>query len=465
MDNLPQVLICDDDSSFHQLVKTSLKGKYGCRSTYNTDEAINVLKNHTIDVILLDIQMRTPEEGLKAIPLFRAIDDDIAVVMISSLKDFKIIQEAVRLGAIDYVEKDSEPDELVHSLARIFEKKELLKRNIQHKTEVIKQARSHVLIGETSDMVALKKTIDRVRQSNANVLISGETGTGKEIVARLLRKTLPDGSLEPFIAIDSATIQSSTAESFLFGHEKGAFTGAEKTTKGVFEEAHGGLVYFDELANMPYDIQAKLLRVLQEKEISRLGSSKVIKLDFRVVCATNQDLQELGRSGHFKTDLFQRINVLPIQIPPLRERKEDIPLLIEYLLQKHGAGKSGLTLAADTLICLQGYPWPGNVRELSNLVSYLVTMTESSEVSISDLPARFRNAPAPSSNEAEDSAGFYTKVAQFEKDILKNEYGRMKGNVSRMALALGMDRSHLHNKLKEYGIHVGAAKTTNAAIN
>src|SRR6185295_4562387 len=167
-------------------------------------------------------------------------------------------------------------------------------------------------------IVHLRKTIDKLAASNANVLITGETGTGKEVVARQLRRKLSDGSLAPFVSVDSATIQSSTAESLLFGHEKGAFTGAEKMTKGIFEEANGGVVYFDEIGNMPLDIQAKLLRVLQEKEISRLGSSKSIQLDFRVVCATNRDLDEMARAGQFKPDLLQRLNVLPVQLTPLR---------------------------------------------------------------------------------------------------------------------------------------------------
>ncbi|OFZ53225.1 MAG: hypothetical protein A2428_06190 [Bdellovibrionales bacterium RIFOXYC1_FULL_54_43] len=463
MDRPPQVLICDDDQLFHLAVKQSLKNVYACRSAYNTDEAIAILSKNPFDAILLDIQMRTSDEGLRAISRLKECDPDIAIIMSSGLTDFNAVREAMRLGATDYVVKDFEQNELTHVISRALERRSLLQRREQQNFEVLAQQRQHVLVGRSLHILALRKTIERIRQSPANAVITGETGTGKEVVARQLRRTLVDGSLAPFVAVDSATIQSSTAESLLFGHEKGAFTGAEKTTKGIFEEANGGIVYFDEISNMPLEIQAKLLRVLQEKEVVRLGSARVIQLSFRVICATNKDLDQMVREGKFKDDLLQRLNVLPIELAPLRQRKEDIPLLVEHFLSKQPASAASLRFTPEAVDLLQSYSWPGNIRELGNLVSYLVAMVEGPEVDISDLPPKFRDAVrCPANSPAPDpvpkDGTFYDRVAEFERGILADEYSKMKGNISRLALVLGMDRSHLYTKLREYRIHSGRSE-------
>ncbi|MBC7691448.1 MAG: sigma-54-dependent Fis family transcriptional regulator [Methylotenera sp.] len=457
---LPQVLICDDDQTFHLAVKYSLKGRFQCRSAMNGDEALAIVRNHPIDLILLDVQMRTPDEGLRYLPRLKEADEDLAIIMSSGLSDFKTVKEALKLGATDYVPKDFDPNELMLTLERALERRSLLQRNEQINFEAQTSQSRYPMVGTTPEMLALRKKIEKFRQSNANVLILGETGTGKEVVARQLRRTFPDGTLMPFVAVDSSTIQGSTAESHLFGHEKGAFTGADKTTKGIFEEANGGIVYFDEVANMSLEIQAKLLRVLQEKEITRMGSARVIPLEFRVVCATNRDLDEMVKAGLFKDDLVQRLNVLPIELPPLRDRREDIPALVAHFIQKENLGN--LTFNEEALKTLQDYSWPGNIRELGNLVSYVLAMTEGSEVEVSDLPPKIRDSARNRARAPNDTAvipgspmdgDFYSKVAEFEKKILAHEYQVQQGNVSQLALALGMDRSHLYAKLREYGIH------------
>ena len=462
---LPQVLICDDDAVFQLGVKQALKGKYECRTAYNTDEGLAILRNHPVDILLLDIQMRSANEGLQSIPKFLEIDPDLAIAMVSSMTDYKSVREAMTLGAADYLGKDSEPDELMLAISRILERRMLLKRKGQQNFEALSTQRQHSMVGQSPAIKNLHRTIERLRNSPANVVIFGETGTGKEVVARQLRRTLPDGSLAPFVAVDSSTIQSTTAESMLFGHEKGAFTGAEKTTKGIFEEANGGIVYFDEIANMPLEIQAKLLRVLQEKEVARLGSSKVMQLEFRVVCATNKDLEEMVRAGQFKDDLLQRLSVLPVDLPPLRDRKEDIPLLIEHFLKKQPGASGSFKFTEDAVQILQEYKWPGNIRELSNLVSYVVAMSEGNEVDLADLPPKLRDAATktthsiPATWTGSEGSTFYEQVSGFEKTILKREYEKHAANVSKMALALGMDRSHLYTKLKEYGLHTAKGRT------
>jgi DNA-binding NtrC family response regulator len=457
MSRLPQILICDDDQVFHLAVKHSLKGRYEFRSAFNAAEAVTILKKQQFELLVLDIQMRTEDEGLKHIPVFREIDPDLSIVMSSSLKDFATVREAMRLGANDYVPKDFDPDELAITFQQVLEKRALLKRNAQQNFEAVTNQKHHVMIGECPEIVALRKTIERVRASNANVVITGETGTGKEVVARQLRGVNADGSLAPFVAVDSSTIQSTMAESMLFGHEKGAFTGAERSTAGIFEEANGGIVYFDEIVNMPLDIQAKLLRVLQEKEVTRLGSSRTLQLEFRVVCATNQDLDEMARNGKFKADLLQRLNVIPIQLPPLKARKSDIPLLLAHYADRNRAGGKRVSFTPEALELLQSYPWPGNIRELSNLVSYLTVMTDGTELDVADLPPKIRDqavaAGAGGATYSVAGGTFYEKVSEFEKQVLKQAYQDSQGNVSRLALTMGMDRSHLYSKLKQYGIH------------
>jgi DNA-binding NtrC family response regulator len=451
---LPIVVICDDDATFHLAVKHTLKGRYDCRSAYHGDEALALVRNHPVAVLLLDIQMRTHDEGLRYLPRLLEADPDLAIVMSSAMTDFPTVREAMRLGAVDYVPKDFDPDDLGLTIARVLERRQLLLRQERQNYEVSSVQRRHVMIGETPAMTALRRTIEKFRASGANVLITGETGTGKEVVARQLRGTLPDGSLAPFVAVDSATIQSSTAESLLFGHERGAFTGAERTTKGIFEEAHGGIVYFDEIGNMPLDIQAKLLRVLQEKEITRMGSSRVIELEFRVVCATNRDLEAMARAGQFKDDLLQRLNVLPVSLPPLRERAADIPALAAHFAAQE-RGTEAPRFTPEALSAFHAYDWPGNIRELCNTVAYLLTMAETNEIDLADLPPRIRDRAARLAPTASPRSGgtFYAQVGEFERGILSRAYSEHEGNVSRMALALGMDRSHLHHKLKEHGIH------------
>ncbi len=461
----PKLLICDDDSLFHMAVKHSLKGKYECRSAYNSDEAIAILRQNQIDVILLDVQMRTPDEGLRAIPKILDLDPELTIIMSSGLTDYKTVREAMKLGASDYMAKDFDPDELEIALDGATERKRLVRRSDMAEFEARSAQSQHVMIGRSQKIEALRKSIERIRRSAANVVIFGETGTGKEVVARQLRGTLPDGALAPFVAIDSSTIQSSTAESVLFGHEKGAFTGADRSTRGIFEEAAGGIVYFDEIANMPLEIQAKLLRVIQEHEVMRLGSSKPIQVEFRVVCATNRDLSEMAAKGQFKDDLFQRLNVLPLELPPLRERIEDIPLLIEHFVRKIDRRGANLCFTEEAVALLQRYPWPGNVRELGNLISYVVAMTDGDEVDVADLPPRLRESrhalnqgttpnAIQSVDGSADGGSFYERVSSFERSILSDAYRATSGNVSKLALKLGMDRSHLHSKLKEYGIHI-----------
>jgi len=470
--NRGQILICDDDILFQIETKRHLASHFDCEVANHGDDALEVVKKRSIDLVLLDIHMRTEGEGFQFIPTLLEADPDLEIVIISHSNDFQSARKALQLGASDYVVKDRPEEELVHTVEKVLQRRSLLKRQQQQNFEASLSHSYNILVGKHPSVQKLLTIAEKIRARPANVVILGETGTGKELVARQLRRTLPDGSLVPFLAVDSATIQSSMAESILFGHEKGAFTGADKTTKGLFESANGGIVYFDEISNMPLSIQAKLLRVLQEKEVTRLGSSKNIQLNFQVVCATNKNLEEMVARGEFKEDLLQRLNVITIEAPPLRERIVDIPFLLEHFTRKWTHPLGRLKFAEDAIALMNAYSWPGNVRELENLVNSLATLADSLEVRATDLPARFHRTQENPALQAQANPSehfsrlnsvtlkpspyrpFYQQVSEFEQTLLKEAYRYYEGNVSKLASSLEVDRSSLHAKLKEYQIHI-----------
>lgn len=461
---LPKVLIVDDDEVFQLSMRQLLKHRMECKFASNVEEAEILLKSQGFQVMFLDIRMRTEREGLDAIPRFREMDPDLCIVMASGLQDFDTVREAMLLGATDYIPKALEPDEILHRLNLVVERRQLKERNVQAQSEAKRFHFRSNLIGTHPKIDHLRRLIEKVRNSWVNVVITGETGTGKELVARSLRPVDKDGNLLPFVAIDSSTIQSTMAESLLFGHEKGAFTGATEMRRGAFEEANGGVIYFDEIANMPLEIQSKLLRVIQEQEISRLGSSRVIPLRFQVICATNQRLDQMVAEGKFKEDLYQRLNVVPLFVPPLRERTDDLLSLIDFFCEKHSASGKKIRFSEQAMRFLMSYPWPGNVRELNNLIAYLATVSDSDCIEMEDLPpsmmGRSLSAQSfPTSSESQSSrvsvsedSSFYDRVQAFEKDLLLKAYDACDGNVSKLAQDLKMDRSHLYTKLKAYQI-------------
>ena len=448
-----KILICDDDPLFRKTLGLLLKDYGNVVSVQHTDEAIELLHNRTFDLLLLDVQMRTADEGVNALPRIRALDPNLAILMLSGRKDFGVVRNALRAGADDYLAKDFEPEEFRLAVERALGKNALERSHRKRGAESVRQAKRYRLVGETPAIVQVRKLAEKFRASDANVLIRGETGSGKEIVARLLRKSEADGALEPFVAIDSATLHAQTAESILFGHEKGAFTGADRARSGLFEEADGGVIFFDEIGNMPLEIQAKLLRVLQEREVVRLGSSRAIPLSFRTIAATNRPLEEMAREGKFLPDLLQRLNVLPVVLPPLRDRRDDVSLLADFFLSEKTGGRVSLSEAAKD--ALADYPWPGNVRELSAMIDYSLALIEDDVIDIADLHPRVLE-PRPEANPLTN--GFYAQVAAHEAAILRTAYAQSEGNVSRLALQLGMDRSHLHTKLKLYGIRPAKAR-------
>ena len=465
----PRVLICDDNPLIQIQFRAILQNHFELIAVTTGKQAIDHLQKHTVNLVILDVHLSHPLEGLDLIPRILEIDPEASIIMSSVSTDFANVRRAMRQGAVDYIPKqaalnrptDPPPDrDLLLTIQRCLERRQLLARQSQQDFETHSGQRQHVLIGDHPSIIELRRLIDKLRVSDAHVLITGETGTGKEVVARLLRGSLPQGGLAPFVAIDSSTIQSSMAESILFGHEKGAFTGAQSMVKGIFEEANQGTLYFDEVANMPLGIQAKLLRVIQEKEVTRLGSARVIPLSFRLICATNEDLEKRVAQGTFKADLYQRINVIPVHIPPLRERRTDLPLLIEHFLFKNARGTPTRRLSSTAFEALLDYNWPGNVRELANVLQYGATMSEDLDIELSHLPLKFKGQalttpPGPEVPTVPPNLSFYDRMEQFEAEFLRMEHARHQGSLLELARKLGMDRSHLHAKLKRYNIRSG----------
>jgi DNA-binding NtrC family response regulator len=307
-------------------------------------------------------------------------------------------------------------------------------------------------VGNSKPLKQLRTLIARIQGHQGNVLILGEAGVGKELVASALARSTQRETEQPFVAVDSATLTSSTVESILFGHEKGAFTGAERRHIGLFERANNGVVYFDEIGNMPLDVQAKLLRVVQEKQILRVGGTTPIPLKFRVIAATNIDLEEACHAGTFRFDLYSRLSVFELHVAPLRERREDIPLLLEHFLCRYGSKETSFVLAEDARQQLVDYHWPGNIRELKNAMEYAVAMADGGVINADSLPPKIAQAISRIPNERPRDS-LRAKLEHAEKSALMEVYQQVAGNVSELARTLKTDRSSVYKKLKQYGIH------------
>lgn len=467
MDRKKRILVCDDDSVYLTAIKRFLArdGAFEVKTVLHGEEAMVDLKTTKWDLVLLDVNLHRPGAGFEFITKFRELDPQVVIMMLSGEKDFSVVRKALQLGAVDYFPKDGSPEELIYSIERVLSTQLVQKKAKQKEAEVRRSQKKIDMIGSSPAMAQLRQMIDRAKRSHFNVLITGETGCGKEVVARQLRE-IDDDSFVPFVAVDSSTIQSTTAESQLFGHEKGAFTGADKQRIGLFEEADGGLIYFDEIENMPLEIQSKLLRAIQEKEITRFGGSQIIELEFRVVAATNKNIPDLIKEGRFREDLYQRLNVIPIRVPSLKERATDIPELVDYFSDKHAYKTHRLEFSDEALAAFSLYAWPGNIRELSNVIAYLTAMKDDPFVQLEDLPVELRS-PAKSAVvtsldslplEAERDRSYHRRMAHYEKAILIEEYTQSNGNISKMAQRLGLDRSTLYSKLAMHGIHKAGSR-------
>jgi len=454
MEIKPTILIVDDEPGARESLGVILEDDYQILSVGNGQEALETLQKKPIDLILLDVNM--PDmDGLAVLRKIKEQDEEIDVIMVSALNQARKAVDAIKLGAYDYITKPYEPEDILSTVNRVISKQKLYKELDFLRREVEESRGFDQIVSQTKTMREIFQLIKKVAFTSTNILITGESGTGKELIARSIHR---QGNRRngPFVAINCAAIPSELMESEMFGHEKGAFTGAHTRTIGKFEYANGGTLFLDEVSVLRSDLQAKLLRVLQEREIERIGSNKPIKVDIRVVSATNTNLEDAVIQGKFRQDLYFRLNVVPISIPPLRERKEDIPLLAKHFLNKFNTAfnKKIPGFTEKAMDALTKYHWPGNIRELENLVERFVVLLPGDEaIDLKDVPLEILMDSGQDVQDLKpDKMGLIKIREAIEKRIILNVLEATKWNQTEAAKILKVNRNTLIQKAKQLGI-------------
>ncbi|MEE8556874.1 MAG: sigma-54 dependent transcriptional regulator [Myxococcota bacterium] len=444
------ILIVDDEESIRRSVADILTDEgYRPVVAADGDEALRALGKDSPELVLLDIAM-PGRDGIQVLEQLRRAWPDLPVVMMSGHGTVETAVRATKLGAYDFLEKPLSYHKLVLCVGHGLEQARLARENLRLRDEL---SRSHELLGDSEVMLRLKDQIAKAAPTEGWVLITGENGTGKELVARQVHLA-SRRSERPFVEVNCAAIPEELIESELFGHEKGAFTGALQTRRGRFEVANGGTLFLDEIGDMSLMTQAKILRILQEHHFERVGSTTTIEVDVRVIAATNKNLEVEMGEGRFREDLFYRLNVIPLQVPPLRERREDIPELIETFAHRFSAESSvaAKRVSAAAIGVLTRYAWPGNVRELQNLVERLVLMTPGDEIGVEDLPGQVRSPDRAGRLRALGSKTLAEARDVFEREFLVEKLEANGWNISRTAEIIGLKRESLSRKIRSLGI-------------
>ena len=451
---MPVILVTDDEKSIRNTLREILEFEgYQVEEAENGRQAIEKVKSEPIDLMILDIKMKGMD-GIEVLEKSKEIKAELPIIMISGHGTIKIAVEATKIGAFDFIEKPPDLNRLLISVRNALSQNELVEENRRIRTE-LNEVRE--MVGQSSALDKVRKTIEKVAPSTSRVLITGENGTGKELVAKWIHEKSKRAS-KKLVNVNCAAIPSELLESELFGHEKGAFTGAFEQRVGKFEQADGGTLFLDEIGDMSLDAQAKVLRALQENVIVRVGGSEQIKVDVRVLSATNKDLSKEIEQKNFRRDLFHRINVIPIHMPPLRERREDIPLLAKFFL-KQLAGQeivySGKSFTEDALEELKNQSWPGNIRELRNAVERMVLLSDGNEITRDDVTmlSSMNSGSEGDINELiEMSFTFQEYKEQAERLYLLKKLEKNDWNISATADEIDIQRSHIYNKMKKYDI-------------
>ncbi len=452
-----QILVVDDESSIRDSLAGILEDEgYGVVQAASAEEAALKLSDDIPDLIFLDIWL-PGIDGLEFLKKLKTTLPYVPVIMITGHGTIETAVKATKLGAYDFIEKPLSYDSVLLSLQKALEVSQLKEENLLLKE---KAGLHKELIGHSKAMLELKEQINLVAPTDAWVLITGENGTGKELVAQTIH-SLSKRAAHALVAVNCAAIPEDLIESELFGHEKGAFTGATVMKKGRFDQANGSTLFLDEIGDMSLKTQAKVLRALQEQSFERVGGSKLIKVDVRIIAATNKDIEAEISKGNFREDLYYRLNVIPIEVPALRDRKEDIPHLLSAFIAEFAAktNKKNIDVSSDVVSVLVDYEWPGNVRELCNLSERLVILCKEGSVTLKDLPASYlkKNVSEAFSrinrqSAWEEEADFRTAKALFEKEYLSRKLMENQWNVSRTAESVGIERRHLHRKIEQLGI-------------
>jgi len=454
MEIKPTVLIVDDELGARQSLEVILEDHYRVLSAESGQMGLDIVRKESIDLVLLDVHM--PDmDGLEVLRKIKEEDEGIEAVMVSALNLARKAVEAIKLGACDYITKPYEPDDILSTVNRVISQQKL-QRELDFLRKEMKESRGlGQIIGQSRTMLEIFNLIKKVAFTSTHILIKGESGTGKELVARSIHYQ-GNRKDQPFVAINCAAIPSELMESEMFGHEKGAFTGAHTRTIGKFEHANGGTLFLDEISALRSDLQAKLLRVLQEKEIERIGSNRPIKINIRVISATNTDLEEAIAQGKFRQDLYFRLNVVPISIPPLCERREDVPLLAQHFLNKFNIAfhKRISGFSEKALDALSRYHWPGNIRELENLIERIVVLSSGEElIDIKHIPIEILMDSKQDIEDLAGKGGGLSKIREeFEKRIILNVLEACQWNQTEAARVLKISRAHLIQRAKQFGI-------------
>ena len=442
------ILLVDDEEGILETLSGILEDEgYEVSTVSSGEKALDLVKELSPDVVILDVWMPGGIDGLETLRAIKEITQKPAVIMISGHSNIDIAVQATKLGAYDFLEKPLTLEKILILVKRALEKQSLEKENTALKNSI---AQTWEIIGESPKIITLKDTISKAAASQGRILIFGESGTGKELVARALHEA-SNRKNKGFIEVNCAAIPNELIESELFGHEKGSFTGAFERKKGKFELADEGTLFLDEIGDMSLATQAKVLRVIETQEFQRVGGSKNIKVDVRIIAATNKNLEEEIKKVNFRDDLYFRLNVIPINLPPLRERKDDIPLLVERFLEIFAQqyGQKTKKISKTTLNALMDYDWPGNVRELKNTIERLMIMNTAEIIEINHvLPLRETKTDYESFKTLREAR------EQFEKDFILAKLQKNNWNVSKTADNLEIERSNLHKKIKALGIEI-----------
>ena len=446
MEKRATILVVDDERGVRQSFNMVLKDDYNVLLAENGEQAFDIFGKNTIDVVLLDILL-PDANGIELLERLKEIDPAVEIIMVTAVKEIQTAVTAIKLGAYEYVIKPFSVDDVLTIIERALEKRSMVRELTYLRSELKRYHPFEEMVGQDEKMGAVFELISTIADSDGTVLIQGESGTGKELVARAIHNLSPRKE-NPFVVINCAAIPATLMESEIFGHSKGAFTGATKTTMGKLEIANKGTVFFDDVDNLDVSMQAKLLRVIQEKEFERVGSTKIIKVGIRFVAATNKDLTESISRGEFREDLYYRLNVFPIQLPPLRERRADIPLLINHFLDVYSkkSGKTPKRFSKQAMMAAMKHDWPGNVRELQNLVERVSTVAPGPVVRPEDI-----SLPNTGYRQIE---GLTLKdaVNAFERAYIVEVLENVGGSRKEAASLLGIHRNTLLSKMNELDI-------------
>jgi DNA-binding NtrC family response regulator len=444
------ILIIDDEEAIRDSCSQALKKEgYTVKTAKDGKDGLKFFRQNFFHSVLLDLKL-PGLDGMEVLSRIKEENPETPVIIITGYASIESAVEAIKRGASDYLPKPFTPEQLRVIVRKALDNRKILLENIYLREELEKKIEFDMVVGKSKAMEKVLDVVKRISSSDSTVLITGESGTGKELLAREIHNHCPRKKA-PFVVVDCGALVETLFESELFGHVKGSFTGAHETKHGRFEVANGGTIFLDEISGIGLNIQAKLLRVIQEREVTRVGSTKPLKVDIRILAATNENLEDLVRKEKFREDLFYRLSVVPIHIPPLRERKEDIPLLVDHFLKKYNrrARKKINSISPKVEKALMEYDWPGNIRELENTIERAVVLSKGNEIELEDL---MYHGISTATSLFPPVRGKYHTLDNIDKEYIKTVLLTQQGNKSKTAKILGIDRKTLWAKIKKYKI-------------